>query len=283
VSDRSDDDGYVAVREVVPPCLGELTVFPTMVFCGLVALATGGLARYVPFATALGAEQAVLRPWPNCGGALTLDSRKNTSEPGYQYDVFLSYRRANQWPRFVDAIFVPMFRHWLEAEIGQPPRIFFDVEDIETGESWPRRLAMGIAQSKVMVCLWSNEYFRSSWCQAELGQMLARREIAKARSGPLPLVLAVVIHDGESISPSLNDIQRMPIQEYANPWLARDSPRAEELSERIRKFCIHVAHALTKVPECDPSWTDLISDDFVHLFARQASQREVPSLGREVA
>jgi hypothetical protein len=212
-----------------------------------------------------------------------VDSQLGASMLDYQYDVFLSYRRANQWPKFVEAIFIPMFRHWLEAEIGQSPRIFFDVDEIETGESWPQRLAMGIAFSKVMVCLWSNEYFRSPWCQAELGQMLARREVTKLKSGPLPLVLAAVIHDGENISPYLNDIQRMPIQEYANPWLARDSPRAEELSERIRKFCIHVSHALAKAPECNAAWPDLIADDFIHLFAQQASQREVPSLGREVS
>ncbi|HXP19778.1 MAG TPA: toll/interleukin-1 receptor domain-containing protein [Streptosporangiaceae bacterium] len=197
----------------------------------------------------------------------------------YVYDVFLSYRRSNAWPKFVETIFIPMFRHWLEAEIGRPPRIFFDVDEIETGESWPHRLAAGIASSKIMVCLWSTEYFCSPWCQAELGHMMARREFTKQDSGPLPLILAVVIHDGENISPHLDNIQRLPIQDYANPWLARESPKAEELSERIRGFTVHVSHALDRVPECDPRWSELAIDGFVQLFELRARQRAVPSLG----
>jgi len=202
----------------------------------------------------------------------------SNSTPSYEYDVFLSYRRANEWPTFVHKIFVPMFRHWLAAEIGQNPKIFYDIEQIETGQSWPHQLATGIASSKVMVCLWSNEYFSSTWCQAELGHMLARRELTKQGSGPLPLILAVVIHDGENISPHLNDIQRLSIQDYANPWLARESPRAEELSEHIRTLSAHVAHALQRVPECDPCWPDLAIERFVQLFEYPAQQRGVPSL-----
>jgi hypothetical protein len=197
----------------------------------------------------------------------------------YQYDVFLSYRRANEWPRFVNNIFAPMFRHWLGTTLGYAPKIFFDVEEIETGDSWPHRLATGIALSKIMVCLWSAEYFNSEWCQAELAHMMARMEQTKQGPNPLPLVLALVIHDGETISPHLGHIQRFPIQKYANPWIARDSRRAEELSELINQFCGHVAHALGKVPDCDPGWSELAVDQFVQLFETRAIQREVPSLG----
>lgn len=196
----------------------------------------------------------------------------------YEYDVFLSYRRANEWPKFVDRIFFPMFRHWLGAEIGRLPRIFFDVQEIETGESWPHRLAAGVASSKIMVCLWSTEYFRSPWCQAELAHMMARRELTKQESGPLPLILALVIHDGENISPQLDNIQRLAIQEYANPWLARGSPKEEQLSERIRRFTVDVSRALEKAPECDPGWLDLAIDRFVQLFEQRPSLSAVPSL-----
>jgi hypothetical protein len=172
-----------------------------------------------------------------------------------------------------------MLRHWLEAEMGQSPQIFVDVDEIETGESWPYRLATGVATSKIMVCLWSNEYFSSPWCQAELGHMMARRDFTKKDSGPLPLILAAVIHDGENISPNLGDIQRLAIQDYANPWLARGSRKAEKLSEQIRDFSVHVSHALLRAPECDPGWSGLAIDEFVQLFRQQARQREVPSLG----
>lgn len=173
-----------------------------------------------------------------------------------------------------------MLQHWLQAELGRPPRIFFDANEIETGESWPLRLADGLAASKLMVCLWSKEYFSSAWCMAELSHMLARRQsIGLLLAAPPPIIIAVVIHDGDTISSQLMDIQRFSIQEYANPWLARDSRKAEELSERIRVLAAHIAHALAHVPEYDPGWRGLASDEFTKLFMAQSGQYEVPSLG----
>jgi hypothetical protein len=172
-----------------------------------------------------------------------------------------------------------MFRHWLAAEMGAPPRIFFDADMIETGEAWPYRLAVSIAASKIMVCLWSNEYFSSPWCLAELAHMMARRQFTSQTHGPLPLVLALVIHDGEKISPHLNDIQRDSIRDYASPWIARDSLKAEKLSDKIAKFSVHVFHALQQAPECNPAWSDLAIGSFVQLYEQQVTQQKVPSLG----
>jgi hypothetical protein len=194
----------------------------------------------------------------------------------YAYDVFVSYRRANEWPRFLDGTFLPMFRHWLSAELDHEPRIFFDADLIETGNSWPHALAHGVAGSKVMLCLWSRQYFTSPWCLAELGHMLARR---RALADPPPLVLAAVIHDGEHIDPSLGDIQRFDIQSYANPWLARESATAEELSNRVRVLASHVAHALERAPDHDEKWAALAVEEFVALYRTRSLQKAVPSLG----
>jgi hypothetical protein len=51
----------------------------------------------------------------------------------YTFDVFLSYRRIKRWPQFVEKLFLPMLDHWLCAELGEAPRIYFDVDDIEDG------------------------------------------------------------------------------------------------------------------------------------------------------
>jgi hypothetical protein len=93
------------------------------------------------------------------------------------------------------------------------------------------------------------------------------------------MIIAAVIHDSERISPQLTDIQRFGIQEYANPWLARDSAKAEELSERVRVLASHVAHALVRMPEYDSHWAELANDGFVELFMTRNRQDEVPSLG----
>jgi hypothetical protein len=204
--------------------------------------------------------------------------RRNQSV-SYSSDVFLSYRRANAWPKFVGSIFKPMFDHWLSAELGRTAKVFFDIDDIETGAAWPQKLAHGVASSKLMVCLWSMEYFGSEWCKAELSHMLARREAAARRGDPPPLVVAVVIH-GKRFPDELSDIQQFPIQKYANPWLARGSQNEQELSEKIKLLALHVAHALEQVPEYDASWRDLAVQSFESIFRRDvATQRQPPSLG----
>jgi TIR domain-containing protein len=197
----------------------------------------------------------------------------------YEYEVFLSYRRAGEWPRFVNETFLRMFKFWLENELDDP-RLFVDTEIIETGASWPRVLARGVATSKVMLCLWSRQYFASDWCLAELAQMLARRAAVAEQTGALPpLVLAAVIHDGEHISPDLGDIQRFEIQGLATPWLAPRTPDEQELSNRIRVLSGHVARAVEQAPAYDPEWTKLATEAFIDLYRRSTRQSLVPSLG----
>jgi hypothetical protein len=77
----------------------------------------------------------------------------------YRYDAFLSCRRADDWPRFVDGIFLPMLRRELSDALGRPAGIFHDAR-LETGSAWPQELALAVASSAVMICLWSRQYFR---------------------------------------------------------------------------------------------------------------------------
>ena len=202
------------------------------------------------------------------------------NQVAYQYDVFLSYRRSNDWARFVEEQFLPMFKHWLDTTLGRASSIFFDVRDIETGESWPYRLANALACSKVMVCLWSLEYFHSSqWCEAELSQMMARRKSLAGRLGPPPLILAAVIYDCENLDPSLADIQWFSIEKYSNPWIGKGSLTAERLSMELKKFARDVADALTHAPEYDPTWPSLVTTEFLRIFKSQLTQELPPSLG----
>ena len=184
----------------------------------------------------------------------------------YQYDVFLSYRRANQWPMFVQRHFLPKFDHWLSSELGRHARIFHTEDEIEAGEPWPLALAYSLARSKVMVCLWTREYFYSEWCKAELSIMLARREATRGVSDPLPLILAAVLHDCEHLDPVVEDIQRLDMRQYSNPWMQEESRAAEEFSIRVQRFSIDVAHAVMRAPAYDPAWSDLSGRAFARLM-----------------
>ncbi|MEU4446735.1 toll/interleukin-1 receptor domain-containing protein [Actinosynnema sp. NPDC050801] len=197
----------------------------------------------------------------------------------YEFDVFLSYRRTKWWPVYVRKLFLPMLDHWLSAELGAEARIYFDAEDIETGTAWPHRLATGLASSKVMLCLWSREYFASPWCRAELGHMLARRRAAGGSREPLPLILAAVLHDGKDFPGELGDIQHFPLQDCASPWIAEGSPKAEVLSDKVMKLAADLSHAIDRAPAHDPKWRELAIDEFTGLFERSRTPTRPPSLG----
>jgi hypothetical protein len=200
----------------------------------------------------------------------------SSTGPGYRYDVFISYRRANIWPQFVTQHFLPIFSHWLGAEMGSGPVVFFGEDVIELGDQWPLRLASSLAASKVMVCLWSNEYFRSPWCMAELSHMLARMELTKTGLERPRLIFGAVIHGDPP--EALGNIERVDIRAYSNPWMAINSPLAERLSDSLRKLAASVARAIEQAPEYDPSWTKLPLDGFMQAFSPEQHHGAPPNL-----
>jgi hypothetical protein len=198
----------------------------------------------------------------------------------YEWDVFLSYRRSNDWPRFVERQFFPKLKHWLDTVLGHTAKIFVDVRQLEAGDDWPYKLADGLAHSKTMVCLWSAEYFTSRWCALELTQMLARRNSVAGPSGQLPpLIIAALIHDSQNLARDLSRIQQFPMQDYSNPWIADGSVTEERLSVEIERLARQVAGALSQVPVYDESWPSLATAEFMHLFNTEISQNLPPRLG----
>ena len=198
----------------------------------------------------------------------------------YHYDVFLSYSRKGQWPSFVANIFLPAFDHLLSEELGQQIKLFQDTHEIRTGEYVQERLKRELVRSKVMVALWSKLYFSSDWCKIEASFMLSRAESFREKQVTDRLVLPLVIHDGADFPPLLNEIQQQDIRKYANPYLAKDSLRKEELYEVLRSFAEDVADAIRAVPDESFAWPYGDPDRYLaQLDVGSPDQRTVPTLG----
>jgi hypothetical protein len=116
----------------------------------------------------------------------------------YEYDVFLSYRRHGEWPSWVRVIFMPLFSHWLGEELGRDAKVFVDYE-IETGDSWPQKLGKSLGETRVLVALFSRQYFASPWCMRELQHVLSREQACGFRTAqnPAGLIVPASIHDGK--------------------------------------------------------------------------------------
>ncbi len=193
----------------------------------------------------------------------------------YSHDVFISYRRSHHWPVFVREVLQPMLEHWLSAELGGDARVFIDTE-LETGDRWPQKLAHKLAEAKVMIPLFSYEYWSSEWCQTELAVMLKREELLGLRDEdlwPAPdkehgIIFPLQIHDGEYTPKRLGLIQTTDIVDYASPFLNKESKAFYELSELIREFARDVAKGVKRAPPFKPKWRRLAVEQFEDALVR---------------
>lgn len=169
----------------------------------------------------------------------------------YEYDVFFSYKRdpeSDGWhQRLKDKI-----AFWLKKEnYGEAARIFFDTEDIRTGQRWKQKLADALKKSKCIVCIWSPDYFKSKYCLSEWTTFEKRGSLLK-----MDLVVSAHFCDGENFPPAAKDRQSMNFEKYASTipvfW---ETARADEFEQKhIRPFAKDIAAILNAQPPFQPDF-----------------------------
>jgi hypothetical protein len=189
----------------------------------------------------------------------------NVLPTAYKYDVFLSYSRAQQWPKWVRGVFLPIVEHWLSAELGRDVVIFHDARDIGIGHIWTGELEQGLASSRVMITLWSKNYFQSEWCLRELSAVLARADDFRSRGLSGRIVFPVAIHDStsEDLPELARSLQLESIQQFADPFTHEDSPLRESLSRTLQGLCRQAAQEITAVPDDTFSWPMLDYSSYI--------------------
>jgi hypothetical protein len=199
----------------------------------------------------------------------------------YLHDIFISYRRWDEdWIRWTEKNFVRPLRALLRPGLGNV-KIFVDTQ-IESGTSWPLRLAKALACSKILVPVLSRDYFQSDWCRLELALMLERERLTGfcCRSNPTGLILPIVIDDGDCFPPEIQAIQtKQKFHDFANPCMCLDSPKQEHFAGAIKAWLPDIELALGQVPPFDPNWENVAHDQFMHLFKiKMQTQTTIPGL-----
>ena len=163
---------------------------------------------------------------------------------------------------------------------GNQPRIFFDENDLESGTAWPWKLAAALASSKVLVCLWSRQYFSSPWCKAELSHMRARENRCgySTAQNPAGLILPAIIHDGNDLPAEERITTPLLLADVVNVRMARGSRKAEILAERVARWAPAVANAVRRAPQFDADWQNLAEATIGPLFRSPQPQNSLPSL-----
>jgi hypothetical protein len=178
----------------------------------------------------------------------------------YQYDVFFSYKRdpeSDDWHERVKA----KLEFWLKQELKkQDVRIFFDKEDIKTGDQWRERLSDALKQSRCIVCVWSPLYFTSKWCISEWMTFVEREKLSKRE-----LVVAASFHDGENFPADARKVQFLDFSPFANTMPAFwKTELAVDFLPLLKKFAHDLAEKIRKAPPFNETFpVELVSDEKV--------------------
>ena len=179
----------------------------------------------------------------------------------YTYDVFISYRRHPEWTPWTREHVCRLLDAYLTQELGRSPAIFID-ERIAPGVDWPARLAGALGGARVLLPVFSRDYFGSDWCIHELDLMHSRLRRFPGSS----LIIPVIGHDGDLIPKEIKRLQSFDLSEFRNTDLQRRTPRFERFSDTVRDLAPYVAAAIGSAPGFDPSWLDECQTRFNQVY-----------------
>lgn len=178
----------------------------------------------------------------------------------YENDIFISYRREQHWTPWTRDLFGGLLRSYLQQELGTAPSIFVD-EQLEIGQDWVNELASQLAKSRVVVAVFSRDYFFSPWCLHELDLMLERQEVHGGS-----LIIPMRAHDGELIPDIVDKTLHGDIEKFRVAGLNSDTPLYQEFSETLKGYAPGIAKLINAAPDFDEQWIDHHKNRFNEVF-----------------
>lgn len=127
----------------------------------------------------------------------------------YQYDIFLSYNRKFPHGDWVNDIFLPFFKSYLEDALNlREVKIFIDIDEIKSGQAFDAKIKNALIHSKIMVSIFSPAYFLSEWCKKEFAIIDYRQRQCGYLTveNPNGLIVPIKIFDGEHFPEYVNEI-----------------------------------------------------------------------------
>lgn len=181
----------------------------------------------------------------------------------YEFDLFLSYRRAGSVPQWMRNHFLPVLEDCLADEMPRQPRLFMD-DKIETGSYWPAELERALRRTRLLVSVWTPQYFHSPWCRAEWETMLAREETIGLTTVDRPhgLVYPVVFADRENFPDRAKQTQYRDLKQWNHPVPQyRETPDYVGFYQEMRRIAEELVDALGRVPAWQADWPVVRPED----------------------
>jgi len=186
---------------------------------------------------------------PSAGG-----SEAQTGKPGYEYDLFVSYAKNNDWaPAWIQQIFMSRLLTRLNQLRPKPIIAFMHDRELEIGELFAAQVESRLLRSKLLLAFVSPKYFSSAWSVAEWTTFEKREKAA----GGSALVAPVIVQNDDLLPDwarkrQMVDAQRFfarPDKSYYDPSLL--SSLDEDV---IRPLAARLVDMLNAAPPFDPKW-----------------------------
>lgn len=179
---------------------------------------------------------------------------------GYQYDVFISYRRKEIPKRWLEEMFLPLFRDYLEESLGgRKVKIFRDEDGIEGGANWSNKIKLALAKSRCMVPILIPSYFHSDWCTKEIAVLYHRQKSLgfNTLTNPNGLIIPLKIRDGIFFPENIKELQILDCNDFYRVGSGVEGTELYiKFQDKLLTWIENVAEAIRNAPEWDRDWLE---------------------------
>lgn len=136
----------------------------------------------------------------------------------YLNDVFISYKRSQLNEQWMEEIFLPLFREYLNNLLEKDANIFIDKTGLTNGADFNNELFKNLVYSKSFVSVWSPPYFRKSeWCIKEFLTMKYQQQLYNISTDgkPSTLIWPIVYRKlANPLPPIINNINYLDYSDF---------------------------------------------------------------------
>lgn len=178
-----------------------------------------------------------------------------STDSGYMYDVFVSYRRNGNVGDWVQNHLGPLLIRCLEDELPDKPEVFLDAQQ-DVGTIWPGNITHALSRSRLLLAVWSPSYFTSRWCLAEWQTILLRERALGIGGHTTGLVYPIRFSDGDSFPPEAQRVQQeASFKDWRIPYPHfKESIRYLDFHQAVVRLAERLAERLPSCPAWQHDW-----------------------------
>ncbi|MBC7867480.1 MAG: toll/interleukin-1 receptor domain-containing protein [Gloeobacteraceae cyanobacterium ES-bin-316] len=175
----------------------------------------------------------------------------------YLYDVFISYKRGKINEQWLQEIFFPFFKEYLNNALPHEPKIFIDTTALTPGVDFSNEIFRNLMYSKCMVSIWSPPYFRrSEWCVKEFLTMKYKQDYHKLSADTLPrtLIWPILYREMRPLPELASQISYLDYSEFNVVGEAFfRSDKFIKFQEKLQADISSIVDIINHVPDIDPA------------------------------